>query len=230
MDAPLFSHRIETVHVGDLDFRLCILDDLDEALDHYIKVSPSDTDRIPYFTRLWESAGALSEFLAAHPELCRQRRILEVGCGLGLPSLTASALGAADVTASDFHPDNRAFFMKNVAMNGLENIAYHQMDWRQPDLPGNFDLILGSDLIYEKTMVGALTTCVNALLATDGIFILADPGRAALQETATAMERLGFRWRLLTAGTIWLLFFSRTDHFPAATDGQATFGGPDSAP
>lgn len=223
MDDLLFSHNIEDIKVGDLSFRLCILKDLDEALDHYVKVSPSDTDKIPYFTRLWESAQAMAEFIVANPEICRGKCVLEVGCGLGLPSLCAAALGASEVTASDFHPDNRPFFLKNAALNGLTDINYVQMDWRSPELPAKFDFIMGSDLIYEKHMVGALTTCVNSLLKPDGVFLLADPGRTALQTAVTAMEQLGFRWRLVTSGKIWLLFFSRTGNFPHATDGEMTF-------
>jgi len=214
MDTPLFSHTIETIAVGDLSFRLCLIKDLDEALDHYVKVSPSDTDKIPYFTRLWESARALAEHLVAHPEFCRGRRVLELGCGLGLPSLCAASLGAATVTASDFHPDNRAFFLRNAELNGLTNIDYHPMDWRQPDLDARFDTILGSDLIYEKQMVDPLAQCATTLLAPQGIFLLADPGRTALQKVVTTMENLGFTWDLTPANDIWLLQFQRRDNVP----------------
>jgi predicted nicotinamide N-methyase len=214
MDAPIFSHSIETVAVGDLTFRLCLIKDLDEALDYYVKTSPSDTDKIPYFTHLWESARVLAGHLVSHPGLCRGKRVLELGCGLGLPSLCASALGAAAVTASDFHPDNRAFFLRNAELNGLTNIDYHPMDWRNPDLDTQFETILGSDLIYEKQMVEPLAHCAANLLAPQGAFLLADPGRTALQNAVNAMENLGFAWELITVDDIWLLKFTRKDNAP----------------
>jgi len=222
MDDLLFSHNIETVKVGSLELKLCMISDLDEALDHYVKVSPSDTDKIPYFTRLWESARVLAEFLVANPEIFHGKRALEVGCGLGLPSLCAAKLGA-QMTASDFHPDNRAFFLKNASMNGLDQIEYHQMDWRNPDLPKHFELIFGSDLIYEKEMVEPLVSCVDKLLDDKGTFILVDPGRRHLQTAVTAMEKAGYKWRLVAVGTIWLLFFTKNGQFPKSTDGEVTF-------
>ncbi len=203
----LFDNRVETVNVRDLSFRLCVLKDLDEALDHYVKTSPSDTDMIPYFTRLWESAQALAEFLADHPEFCRNQSVLELGCGLGLPSMTAAALGGI-VTSSDFHPDNEPFFLNNAKLNHL-SINYHRMDWRKPDLPGAYDLLLGSDLIYEKQMVAPLAECVDRYCAANGTFILADPGRAALQQAATLIEEKGFSLDIEVSGTIFLLVFHR---------------------
>lgn len=206
---PIFSYQIENVQVADLTFRLCMIKDLDEALDHYIRTSPADTDMIPYFTRLWESAQALARCLADAPALCRSKRVLELGCGLGLPAMTAAKLGAASVTASDFHPDNEAFFLNNARLNGLDGIAYHRLDWRQPDLPQPFDLVIGSDLIYEKQMIAPLASCAWQLCAPGGTFILADPGRSNLQQAASAIEQQGFSMDIRAAGSIFLLFFTR---------------------
>jgi len=206
---PIFSYQVEDVQVADLLFRLCMIKDLDEALDHYIRTSPTETDMIPYFTRLWESALALARCLADNPALCRNRRVMELGCGLGLPAMTAAKLGAASVTASDFHPDNEAFFLNNARLNGLDTIAYHRLDWRQPDLPRPFDLVMGSDLIYEKQMIAPLASCARQLCAPGAMFILADPGRSNLQQAASAIEQQGFSMDIHSADSIFLLFFTR---------------------
>ena len=199
----LFPCSEESITVGNIRFTLCMIRSLDEALDHYVKVSPSDTDRIPYFTRLWESAQALAGYIAEQHEWFSGKRVLELGCGLGLPSLCAARCGAR-VTASDFHPDNRAFFLRNARLNGLSAIDYHRMDWRQPDLTGTFDILLGSDLIYEKEMVSPLVDCVKQYLAPSGTFLYADPGRSSLQNFTSALEKAGLTWELIPVDNIYL--------------------------
>lgn len=209
MEDLLFSHSVKPVTVGDQVFQLCIISDLDEALDYYVKNSPSDTDKIPYFTRLWESAETMARHIVSHRNDFVGKRILEFGCGLGLPSFCAARCGAARVVASDFHPDCRAFFMKNAALNGLTNIAFNQMDWRAPDLEEEFDVAIGSDLIYEKDFVPHLAQCVDKYVAKDGLFIYADPGRRALQAFVSQLEEIGFSYRLIADGSIWLFVFCR---------------------
>ena len=199
----LFPCSEETISVGAFRFTLCMIRSLDDALDHYVRVSPSDTDRIPYFTRLWESAEALAGYISEHHELFIGKRVLELGCGLGLPSLCAARCGA-QVTASDFHPDNRAFFLRNAQLNALEDIAYHTMDWRRPDLTGTFYVLLGSDLIYEKEMVPHLVKCVKQYFAPSGTFLYADPGRSALQNFTSALEQNGLTWELIPVDNIYL--------------------------
>ena len=199
----LFSCSEELVEVGEFSFKLCMIKSLDEALEHYVKVSPDDTDRIPYFTRLWESAEALAKYIVEHRGVFSGKRVLELGCGLGLPSLCAARCGA-QVTASDFHPDNRAFFLRNAKLNALSEINYHIMDWRQPDLVGNFDILLGSDLIYEKEMLSSLTSCIKQYLAPGGTFFYADPGRAALQKFTSALENANFICELIPIENIYL--------------------------
>ncbi len=206
----LFSHSIEEVRVGKFSFRLCLIRDLDEALEHYVKVSPNDTDKIPYFTRLWESAQALAEFVVEQQEFFAGRRVLELGCGLGLPALCAGKCGA-QVTAADFHPDNRAFFLRNAALNGLTGIEYWQFDWRNPGPERQFEIILGSDLIYEKEMLEPLVACVCRYLTPGGRFFFADPGRNALQRAVTLFEQAGFSWELHPTREIFRFVFTRPE-------------------
>ena len=166
---PIFAHSEESLELAGHSFRLCKLQDLDAALEHYVQLSAA-TERIPYYVQLWDSALALSKYVLLNPQLFCGKHILELGCGLGLPSLCASKIGAK-VLATDFHPDNRGFFMKNVALNKLQNIEYRELDWRQPEQLGQFDCILGSDLIYEREMIPPLLQCVELYLAPQGCFI-----------------------------------------------------------
>jgi predicted nicotinamide N-methyase len=146
--------------------------------------------------------------MAARPELWPGRRVLELGCGLGLPSLVAARLGA-DVTATDFHPHNGPFFLANARENGLDRIRYERMDWRLPHLPGDFDIVLGSDLIYEPDMVAPFVGCATRYCVPGGLLLFADPGRKNLQRTCTALEKAGFTPALDAHGDIYVFTYTR---------------------
>jgi len=129
----------------------------------------------PLFGLLWPAGCVLAERMS-HIEF-RGRRVLEVGCGLGLASLVAAACGA-DVTASDVHPLAGAFLRENAALNHLAPIRFHRGDWKIADgALGQFDLIVGSDLLYERTMPGALAGFIARHAAGTAEVIVVDPGR-----------------------------------------------------
>jgi len=205
---PQFRTALEEIQVGGLALRLRTIANMDEAIDYYAETAPDDTLLIPYYTRVWESARALAEAMAAQPDAWPGRRVIELGCGLGLPSLVAARLGA-DVTATDFHPHNGPFFLANARENGLAHIRYERMDWRRPHLTGLYDVVLGSDLIYESEMVAPFVTCVSRYCAPGGSLFFADPGRRHLQRACTALEQAGFRSSLEPRGEIYVFVFTR---------------------
>lgn len=195
---PQFASSVRTIDLGALSVRLGIVQSFDSLLDHYANTQPSDVDRIPYFAQLWPSAVALAKYITAPPQSSALPRSLagvrtiELGCGLGLPSIAAALLGA-DVLAVDFHPDNEAMFRRNAALNGLDNVSYRTTDWAAVSALGTFRLVLGSDLLYEKRSLGSLMDAMSALCAPGGMILLADPGRDAMQPVVSEMETRGFR-------------------------------------
>jgi predicted nicotinamide N-methyase len=104
---------------------------------------------LPYWAELWPAATALA---AALPAQLGGVRVVELGCGLGVPSLVAAARGA-DVTAVDWAADAIALLHENAACNGLEVAAVHA-DWRR--FAGSFDLALAADVLYEARNVEPL--------------------------------------------------------------------------
>jgi predicted nicotinamide N-methyase len=88
---------------------------------------------------------------------------VELGCGLGLPSLIASARGAR-VTATDWAVDAIDLLRRNAARNGLELNAARR-DWREP-WDERFDLALATDVLYERRNVEPLVECLSTLAAT----------------------------------------------------------------
>jgi predicted nicotinamide N-methyase len=130
---------------------------------------------VPYWSVLWRSGLALGR------ELSGQRlnglRVVELGCGMGVPSLAASRSGAA-VLATDASVEALELLARNASRNGLD-VDTAQVDWASPagllaDAP--FDLALAADVLYERANVAPLLALLPRLAPR---VLLADPGRPA---------------------------------------------------
>jgi predicted nicotinamide N-methyase len=104
---------------------------------------------LPYWAELWPAATALA---AALPPVAGLR-VVELGCGLGLPSLVAAARGA-EVTATDWAAEAVELLRENAARNGL-SVHAEVRDWREP-WPERFDLVMAADVLYERRNVEPL--------------------------------------------------------------------------
>ena len=81
----------------------------------------------PLFGMLWPSGLQLAIKIAKKP-VDPDQRILEIGCGLGLASMTAHRLGG-NVTASDRHPLAHRFLAKNLLNNHLPSMSFRYGQW-----------------------------------------------------------------------------------------------------
>jgi len=129
---------------------------------------------LPYWADLWPSARALARVLASRR--LGGMRVLELGCGLGLPSIVA-AHGGARATASDWAPEAVEAARANARRNGLE-LEGLVVDWREPDPlveRAPWDLVLAADVLYEERNAAPLLALLPRL---GGEVLLADPGRA----------------------------------------------------
>jgi predicted nicotinamide N-methyase len=138
---------------------------------------------MPYWAELWPSALALARVVGVRA--LRGARTLELGCGLGLPSLAAAVAGGR-VLATDWAPDAIAMTERNAARNGLalETLC---VSWTVPEpllARAPWDLVLASDVLYEARNGDALLPLLPRL---GGEIWLADPGRPA---AAPFLERV----------------------------------------
>jgi predicted nicotinamide N-methyase len=129
---------------------------------------------LPYWAELWPSALALADVVADRD--VRGLDVLELGCGLGLPSLVA-ARGGARVVATDWADDALELLRTNAARNGID-LDTRKLDWREPGALGAFDLVLAADVLYERRYVDVLAGLLPDL---GGEVLLADPGRPFLR-------------------------------------------------
>jgi predicted nicotinamide N-methyase len=146
---------------------------------------------LPYWAELWPSAMALARAVARRP--LTGRRVIELGCGLGLPAI-AAALAGGRVLATDWSPDAVAITARNAERNGaaLETAVYR---WDAPPeaLGPPWPLVLASDVLYEARNAPALLDLLPRLTVASGEVWLADPGRAP---AAGFLEAAAATWRI----------------------------------
>jgi predicted nicotinamide N-methyase len=150
---------------------------------------------LPYWAELWASGETLAQEVARRD--VAGLRIVELGCGLALPSL-AAASGGAHVLATDWSPDAIALVGENARRNGLE-LETAIARWSEPEAlveRAPWDLVLGADVLYERRNVDELLALLPRL-GTDAL--LADPGRPPAK---TFFERADDEWTIETHGSI----------------------------
>jgi 2-polyprenyl-3-methyl-5-hydroxy-6-metoxy-1,4-benzoquinol methylase len=130
----------------------------------------------PYWVQIWPASVAMARLLWRRGPVVGLR-VLDLGCGLGVPGIAACRAGGA-VTFADRQPDALAFAMWNGSRQGASLPPEAQLvDWSQQDLAGTFDLILLADVSYRPVHHGALRRHVLGCLAADGVVVHADPVR-----------------------------------------------------
>jgi len=145
----------------------------------------------PLFGLLWPSGAQLAALMVARPPAAGAR-VLEIGCGLALASLVCQRLGV-DITASDRHPLAQEFLDANARLNGLALLRYRHGDWSLTEAPGSlYDLIIGSDLLYERDGKGTLATYIGRRAAAAAEVRIVDPDRGNRPAFHRHMAAQGF--------------------------------------
>ncbi|MBC7714706.1 MAG: methyltransferase domain-containing protein [Rhizobacter sp.] len=195
-----FGYQYLTKQLKVLDLDMATIRDLDESIDilceHFGEENQDLSlaeEHCPYFGVMWEAGIGLSQFLTR--ETCEGKKILEIGCGLALPSFVATRFGG-NVIATDFHADVPLFLDLNKEKNKIE-FEYQVMNWRSEiertkGTLGLFDLVLGSDILYESQHPMQVAEALIAFLKPGGKIILSDPGRAYVQKFISSMRELGY--------------------------------------
>jgi predicted nicotinamide N-methyase len=133
----------------------------------------ADPDLSPMFGVIWPSAEVAADWIATQAQ---GRAVLELGCGLGLPSLLA-AKTAARVRATDLHPGAGPLLARNAARNNVV-VDYQPLDFRTSGVDRTWDRVIATDVLFAYDMPAVVAQAFADHLAPDGVGLLVDPGRA----------------------------------------------------
>jgi predicted nicotinamide N-methyase len=174
----------EVVPLADREIAVLRPRDADALVDEH---AFEEDEFLPYWAQLWPSGVALARAVARRA--LKGARVLEVGCGLGLPSIAAARAGGR-VLATDWSPTAIDLLRDNAARNDAP-VETAVVSWTDPApllARAPFDLVLAADVLYERRSVPVLADLLPRL---GGEVLLADPGRSPLE---AFLERTGTVW------------------------------------
>jgi len=184
--------RYQTTEFGNVDIHTRTLRDNqefsdDEGIAEALGISSATW---PLFGIIWPSGEVLAHLMSDFQ--IKEKRILEVGCGIALSSLILNHRHA-DITATDYHPEAGNFLFRNTELNHDNAIPFFRTGWDDNnDMLGEFDLIIGSDLLYERGHAELLSTFIDHHAKPHCEVILVDPGRGHHARFSKRMVTLGF--------------------------------------
>lgn len=182
----------QTLEIGDFDIHIRSLRDANQFSDDLGEAEGLGISSAQWslFGVLWDSSVVLAHEMANYKII--GKRILEVGCGVGLSSVLLNAR-QADITATDYHPEAGSFLTVNTELNGGKKIPYLRTDWvDSADGLGTFDLIIGSDLLYEKEHIDLLSSFIDRHANQNCEVVVVDPGRGNHAVFSKRMVALGY--------------------------------------
>ncbi len=192
---PLVRYRYHTIEFGDTDIHVRTLRDRQQYADaegiaDALGIIPAHW---PLFGVIWPSGEILARLMFDYES--KGKRILEVGCGIGLASLVLNHQGA-DITATDHHPEVENFLRFNSNLNNDKQIPFVRADWSEiHDNSDQFDVIIGSDLLYEETHADQLSNFINRHAKPHCEVIIVDPARGNKGKFNKKMVTLGFSFQ-----------------------------------
>ncbi|MDO6619599.1 MULTISPECIES: methyltransferase domain-containing protein [unclassified Shewanella] len=184
--------RYHTIEIGDNDIHLCTLRDKQQFSDdnNTAKDLGISSALWPIFGVVWPSSMVLANHMLDYQT--QGKRILEIGCGIGLSSLLLNQR-ADDITATDYHPEVEGFLLRNTQLNNDKSINFERVDWADDNSDlGQFDLIIGSDLLYEDEHIALLAYFIQAHAKRQCEIVIVDPGRGRKNKLTTKMDEYGF--------------------------------------
>lgn len=144
---------------------------------------------------LWPASYTLARLMDEYK--CESKSILEVGCGIGLSSLVLNKKNA-DITATDYHPESKKFLAENTKLNCDSEIEFILSNWNEDNNKlGEFDLIIGSDLLYEDTHAKLLANFINLHANQKCEMIMVSPNRGYQIEFNDEMKKFSFNLEIV---------------------------------
>ena len=130
----------------------------------------------PYWAKVWPSSIALHNVLKKHPSLIKDKTVLELGAGIGLPALMMAGI-TKSIQISDYDLEAVALLKKNIEHLQLQNAEALQLDWNNVPENLNPEVVILSDVNYDPTQFETLTKLIEKFIHQGSAIILSTPQR-----------------------------------------------------
>lgn len=189
--AARYDLRLEELEVAGHRFSMTVVRDSYALVDAIAPDVFAANERLPYWADLWTSSLELARWCLSDPSVPGVS-VLEIGCGVGLAGIAAAQAGAR-VLLTDVDPEALMFARYNALTNLPEpvmrsSLSVGLLDWEAPGAVEPVDLLLGGDVIYERSIFNRLLDLFDIALRPQGVAVLTDPdrtiGRAFLERAS----------------------------------------------
>jgi predicted nicotinamide N-methyase len=184
-----YAATLTRVDVGSGGVALWQVTNLERHVDRVALLTADDAADPPYWAYLWSGARVLADAVPL-----RAGRVVELGCGLGLPGLVAACRGAT-VVFVDREATALAFVRASARANGLAAAGCVVADFSTPPFHGTFDLVLAAEVVYERATFVPLARALAGLVRPGGRVLLTDGQRMDTRAFYPALEEAGLAWR-----------------------------------
>ncbi len=192
--------KVRNFEIGKREFRLLGPANYECLIDEPAVVKRFEKDEfLPYWAEFWPACVLLAEQVAGWPAVESasggpggRPRVLEIGCGLGLPSIVALARGY-DVLASDYDDDALAFVAESARVNQLPVPTLRFVDWRERYDDLRFDRVIAAEILYERRSLGPIAEFLRYHLRPAGEALLVDANRPTADAFPEIARAAGLR-------------------------------------
>lgn len=180
-----YTVDVVPLKIGDKVLKILQIKDLEDYLAQLIELKSAGFKDLPYWSKLWDASFMLAYFLGKQ-QVVLGRKMLEIGAGLGIVGIYAALCGH-QVTITDIDDDALRFAKINALLNGLPALKVRKLDWNDPGFDEQYDVIVGSEVVYDRETYPVLVQFLRRALAPGGIIFLA---KDATLQTPTFFEQL----------------------------------------
>lgn len=176
-------------------YQLASIANVDQLLDEIIEQGPGspafDDEQIAYWAELWHAAVGLAEMIEEGKVAKAGDRVMEIGCGIGLCGIAAGFQGA-EVVLTDYLPEALELARYNWLLNHETEPDCRILDWREPKPEWQTEILLASDVAYEKRAYAPLIQFFQQMIVKEGAIWLSEPGRSFTKSWVSQLTDYGF--------------------------------------